>query len=174
MLRSRSCPRRSRMTPTAYLPDPPLCMSRPSGSPGRQAERYTGAVALNFALPSDIRERLAGLGDAIANAAPDVDFAYRFGRPRYAAPHSWEGHPSPRQRPRPRARTPPPARARPHGRPTPRDARSAPTASPAPTAARARRARRPAVVGERPLPRLQCSPANTESRVPTGGGHGGR
>jgi predicted nucleotidyltransferase len=41
--------------------------------------RYTGAVPLKLALPPDIESRLTGLGDAIAAASPDVQFAYLFG-----------------------------------------------------------------------------------------------
>ena len=36
-------------------------------------------MALNLVLPSDIRDRLQGLGDVIAACSPDVEFAYLFG-----------------------------------------------------------------------------------------------
>ena len=37
------------------------------------------AVPFKLSLPASLEERLAGLGSAIADAAPDVDFAYLFG-----------------------------------------------------------------------------------------------
>ena len=40
---------------------------------------YTGAVPLKLTLPPDLESRLAGLGDAISAATPDVQFAYLFG-----------------------------------------------------------------------------------------------
>lgn len=40
---------------------------------------YTELVPLKLTLPSDIESRLAGLGDAIAAASPEVLFAYIFG-----------------------------------------------------------------------------------------------
>jgi uncharacterized protein len=36
-------------------------------------------VSLKLTLPADLESRLAGLGDAIATACPDVVFAYLFG-----------------------------------------------------------------------------------------------
>ena len=40
---------------------------------------YTGAVPIKVTLPSDLEARLAGLGDAIGAACPDVLFMYLFG-----------------------------------------------------------------------------------------------
>lgn len=40
---------------------------------------YTGAVPPKLTLPPDLESRLAGLGDSIAAASPDVRFAYLFG-----------------------------------------------------------------------------------------------
>jgi predicted nucleotidyltransferase len=40
---------------------------------------YTGPVPLKLTLPADLDARLAGLGQAISEASPDVLFAYLFG-----------------------------------------------------------------------------------------------
>ncbi len=36
-------------------------------------------MSLNLTLPADLQDRLDGLGDAVAQGAPEVEFAYLFG-----------------------------------------------------------------------------------------------
>ena len=44
-----------------------------------QTRGYTGAVPLKRTLPPDLDARLEGLGEAVAAASPDIQFAYLFG-----------------------------------------------------------------------------------------------
>lgn len=51
---------------------------------------YTEAVPLNTSLPADLGKRLATLGERLAAACPDIEFAYLFGSAGTSAatPHS--------------------------------------------------------------------------------------